>query len=143
MLMAWVGLVVSIILFTRLAPTIRAGVMTHYNIGSFLAGIMAYIIIVVLVAILVKILTMLFEYMAGLLQITLANRIAGAIFCLLNVLLVIMLLIFLIESVPFLNGAKPYMKENSTILRELFDFTEKIMIDYKDKLPDILGNSEQ
>jgi len=139
MLMTCIGLVASLILFMRFGPAIRAGIITHYNIGSFFAGVMAYLLILVIVAILVKILTMLFEYLAGLMHFTMLNRVAGAVFCFLNLLAVLVLIAFIVQIVPFLTGAEGFFTDDSTIMKEVFTFTEKNMVDYKDKLPqDIL-----
>jgi len=135
MLMAWVGLVASLLLFLRFGPMIRAGIMANYNIGSFFAGVLSYIIIFVMVGFLVKLLTILFEYVAGLMQLSLLNRITGAVFCFLNVLVVLMLLLYFINTVPFFTKARIGLTDNSVVLNECFKLMEKIRLDYKDRLP--------
>jgi len=135
MLMGWVGLVASLLLILRFGPMVRAGIMANYNIGSFFSGVISYILIFVLVAILVKLLTMLFEYVASLLQLTILNRVSGAVFCFLNVLVVLMLLLYFINTVPFFTKARIGLTDNSVILNECFKLMEKIRLDYKDRLP--------
>ena len=130
-----VGLISTFILFARFGPMIRAGLKVQYNFGDFFAAVFAYLIIIILVAILVKILTIIFNYVASMLYLTLLNRVSGALFCFFNVVIALMIILILISLFPFFSGLKNLLINNSIIIEEIYNFTDKLMVDYHDRLP--------
>jgi len=139
---ACIGFISTFIFFARFGPMIHVGLRVQYNIGEFFSVVLAYLIIIILVAILVKILTLILNYIASMLDLTVMNRLAGGLFCFLNAIVLIMILLLIINLIPLLDGVKQYLIDNSVIIEETYKITDELMINYQDRLPIGLPTNE-
>ncbi|MCB5250494.1 MAG: CvpA family protein [Candidatus Cloacimonadales bacterium] len=117
----WVGLVVACLLIIRYAPMVTAGIMNKFPIGVFFANILSYLIIFVMVVILSKLVIILLNQIANLLSLTFVNKCFGALIGFLNAVIVLMILITIIELVPYTKSIQEYINK-SYIIKE----TQKI-----------------
>ena len=111
----WIGLFTSMILFIRFAPMVKAGIMTKFPIGNFLSTSLAYILIFVLVTILVNLLIILLNQVADKLSLTFLNRSLGAAFGFLNSILILMIILFILDIVPFAKPLQNFISASPVI----------------------------
>ena len=76
------------------------------------------------------------------LDLTVMNRLAGGLFCFLNAIVLIMILLLIINLIPLLDGVKQYLIDNSVIIEETYKITDELMINYQDRLPIGLPTNE-
>jgi hypothetical protein len=73
---------------------------------------------------------MLFNYIAKLLNLTLLNRIFGAIFYFSNLLILLLLVLLFANNIPLFSDSVPFLEDHSTIILETNKLLSKIEIDY-------------
>ena len=134
-IMTWAGLALAFFLFAYFGPMVRAGISIHLNLSSSLSGILAYLLILVLVFIIIRILSILFEQIAHLLALSFVNRILGAVFSFINCMICLMFLMFIVDALPFLHSTRDTLIESSTLLNDILRLANKVILDYRDKLP--------
>ncbi|MCK9329011.1 MAG: CvpA family protein [Candidatus Cloacimonetes bacterium] len=135
-IITWIGLLVSLLMIVRFGPMVQAGIEFKLSIGSPLSKIIAYVLIFILISILGAILKILLNYIAKLLNLSLLNRTIGAIFGLLNCMIVIIFLLFIIDFLPYVKPVKEYLND-SAIITEMQKIKKTIIFDLKEKNLDV------
>ncbi|MCL2064824.1 MAG: CvpA family protein [Candidatus Cloacimonetes bacterium] len=137
--LTWIGFFATLLMIGRLVPMVKYGIMIRFSIGDFLASIFSYLLIVVMIAILFTLLKKLINALSKSLKLTFLNRIVGAVFGFFNVMMVIAVLLFFINSIPFLKTNQEKFKE-SVIITEIYRLYDYIRYDIRDKIPDNFFN---
>ena len=131
-IITWVGLLTSLIMIARFGPMVQAGIEFKFAISSPLSKIFAYLLIFILISILAAILKILLNYLAKLLNLSMLNRTIGAVFGLLNSMIIIIFFLFLIDILPYVQPIKEFVSD-SAIIKEMQKIKETIILDIKDK----------
>ena len=132
--LAFVGLFVTLVMIARYGPMVKYGIMIRFGIGEFFSNILACLLIFVLISVLIAILKLLLNYMAKLLKLTFINRVLGAAFGFVNVMIVIVLFFMFLDSIPFLSSVRDHMN-HSVIITETHKIYRLVKYNIRDKLP--------
>jgi len=138
-LLTWVGLFVSLIMIARYGPIVQAGIMIRFGLGPLFSAILAYVLIVVLIIVLFALLKILLNYLTKLIQLTFLNKIFGAVFGLLNMIVILCIFVLLVGFVPFKESLNNTLRE-SMIIRETIRVKDLVRNDIKDLVPPELFN---
>ncbi len=114
-LIHWVGLAATSVLIIRYAPMVKTGIMNKFPIGSFFANSLSYLLIFVMIAILANLMTILLNQVANMLSLTFLNRSFGALLGFLNAIIVLIILIAVIEFIPFTKPIQAWMNKSAII----------------------------
>jgi uncharacterized membrane protein required for colicin V production len=121
----WIGLAITSVLIIRYAPMVKTGIMNKFPIGSFLANCLTYLLIFVMIAILAKLVIILLHQIANLLSLSFLNKCFGAVIGFLNAIIVLIVIIAIIEIIPYTDSIQKYLNK-SYIIQETQKIKETI-----------------
>lgn len=133
-LLTWVGLFASLIMILRFGPMVKAGIMIKFGLGNFFSTILAYLLIFILISILASLLKIVLNYLAKLLNLSFINRVFGAVFGFMNIMVILMLFLFVMDIFPYFKDFKIYLK-NSIIISEAQKMKTALKTDIKEIMP--------
>jgi membrane protein required for colicin V production len=138
-----VGLVVIVYTVAKAGQIVKHIVIDQLGWGNTLATIAAYIIIALLIFIIIRIIIFLINRVIEFLSLKWLNRLLGAIFGIINGLLVIAILIIITDVLPFNREIRKFT-DRSFIVKNLRSITDEIetkypkLKEYKDPLKEKL-----
>jgi len=133
-LLTWVGLFASVLMILRYSPMVQAGIMIRFNLSPIISAMIAYLLIFILIMVLFAIVNILINYFVRYANLSPINKIFGAVFGILNMAVMLIIVSFFIEFMPFLTRFSDYLME-SVILSEVVRIKEMIRSDIRDLLP--------
>ncbi|MBN2829137.1 MAG: CvpA family protein [Candidatus Cloacimonetes bacterium] len=104
------GIVVCFVLAGKYAPLFQNALVNNFGLGTTLSMFLAYLLVVIIILLIFQIIRLLLEGVLKLLNLTIINRILGALFAFINGVLLFVVLLTLIEISPgkesFVNSTK-------------------------------------
>ena len=141
-LFKWAGLVLAIILIGRFSPLVTVGITHKLHLGSFLAAIIAYILIFVLVYLLARLLTFISEMFLKAVKLNTINRILGGVMGLVNSLLVLMILLLILDLLPFTQNLQKKVNQAKMVSATRV-LMEDLKVNVLPKIPTSIDRKEK
>ena len=126
-ILTWVGLIISLFLLMSIGPMIKENLILKFGISELFSIMLTILLIFMLIAILISILKLTFNSLVKLLRMTFLNRVFGAVLGFVNVLMCLLIILVLIDIIPFIPDFDVVVNESS-ILKEVDkvkDFIQK------------------
>ncbi len=112
----WVGLISAVILIAKFSPLVRLGLINKFHLGIITSTLLSYILIFVLIMLLGKILALLLDKLVHMVKLSQLNRILGSLMGILNGFLVIMILLLLLDMMPFVKPIQRWANSSKVVV---------------------------
>ena len=133
-LLTWVGLFASVLMILRYSPMVQAGIMIRFDFSPIISALIAYLLVFILIMVLFAIVNILINYLIRFTNLNFINKLFGAIFGFLNMVVMLIVILFFINYMPFLARYNEFLM-NSVILNEIAYIKDLIQSDIREILP--------
>ncbi len=128
------GLSAIVVLIGRFAPLAKEGLIGRFALSPFMATILSYVLIVVLILLIAKIVKIILHKIIVFLEMNWLDKLLGSIFGLLNGVLILMLIVILIDVLPFSNSVWK-LTSNSKLTNSIRILTQDVENNLLKKIP--------
>jgi membrane protein required for colicin V production len=109
------GLIVAILLISKIGYVVKYGMMELLQIGELPAGLIAYVLIFIIIMIITKIVIWAIKRLLAALSLSFIDRILGAAFGFVNGLLVVGMILILADLSPFAEEVNQLTNESRIV----------------------------
>ncbi|MBC8384910.1 MAG: CvpA family protein [Candidatus Cloacimonetes bacterium] len=138
-----VGLILAVVLIANTGTIVKESMMVKFGLSETLAVIFAYVLIFILIMLIFRIAIIIFHKVVNFLNLTALNRILGAVFGLLNGVLIIAILLVILDLSP-LGKIINENTQNSKVITYTRVLTSKLQTNFpkveeeKEKLEELI-----
>jgi len=125
-----IALIISLILISQLGPVIKIFLIKVFSLREIIAIILSYVIIFTLIIIIARITILILQKVITFLNLSFINRFLGAIFGLINGVMILIILLLICDISPFREDVKNLTRD-SKIVKYLRIFTDEIETNIK------------
>ncbi len=141
-LLQLVGVIAAFLLAGKYAPLFQNALVNNFSIGPGISMFLAYLLVIIIILLIIQVIRLILESLVKALNLTIINRLLGAMFAFINGVLLFVVLITFIEISPlqesFVNATEKsvFITGVRNVKTELLQIINKQDIKFINKIND-------